>query len=212
MTLEFFKAAIDRIFERENQGNFAAFRGRSFAALILRKRIFVEMQIFLKRVHPALNTVIIRIPLRVPTFFMAMLRHEVIILRGQFRMAFGIERAPGLQLLETCLPLILHALFMRFPNGLSKLFNREDTALGFLGLMQNRGQPNATFRDGLSQLRLPPRESLYELNVRYKSGRIRGLFGRCPHEPLCVDNAPEPQRSTPCRSFSRRRVRWRTTG
>lgn len=111
-----------------------------FSTLILNKRILAEMQVFLERVHPALNTVIIRVTLRVPTFFMAILRHEVIILRGQFRMAFGIERAPSLQLLKPCLPLILDALLMGYPDGLSKLFNREATALGFLGLLQNQGR------------------------------------------------------------------------
>lgn len=97
--LKLFKAPIGRIFEREDDDKFVAFQSRSFPALILIKRIFVEMNIFLKRIDPALCTVIKGVIRRVPPLFMAMLRHKVIILCSEVRMTFSIERTPCFQLL-----------------------------------------------------------------------------------------------------------------
>ena len=68
------------------------------------------MPIFLKRINPTLGAVVFRVMFGIPLFFMSTLCNRVVAFLCRIRMAFSIESAPRVQLLETYFPLLFNLL------------------------------------------------------------------------------------------------------
>ena len=89
--LKSFEAPIYGILVRKDESELPVFVSGGFQPLVLDQRILVDVPIFPTGIHPTLDSIIIGVAIRIPTFLMAVLGDKDIVFFCQFRVGCGLD-------------------------------------------------------------------------------------------------------------------------